>query len=32
MDWTARIRSALTSTRPPDDDVVEELALHARAM
>jgi putative ABC transport system permease protein len=32
MDWTAPIRSALTSTRLPDDDVVEELAQHARAM
>ena len=32
-DWSQRIRSALTgANRLPDDDVVEELAQHARAM
>jgi putative ABC transport system permease protein len=33
MDWNARIRAALTtSSGVPDEDVVEELAQHARAM
>jgi hypothetical protein len=33
MDWNARIRAALTAAGVlPDDDVVEELAQHARAM
>ncbi len=33
MDWKSRIAAALThSERAPDDDVVEELAQHARAM
>ena len=33
MDWHAGIRAALTtSRRPPDDDVVDELAEHARAL
>ena len=33
MDWTARIRTAFAaSPHVPDDDVVEELAQHARAM
>jgi putative ABC transport system permease protein len=32
MDWTARIRSALTVAGQPDDEgVIEELAQHARA-
>ena len=33
MDWTTRVRSAFMSTsHTPDDDVIEELAQHARAM
>ena len=33
MNWTQRIRQALaTSTDGPDDEVIEELAQHARAM
>ena len=33
MDWNRRIRAALqTPTYSPDEDVVEELAQHARAM
>ncbi len=33
MDWTSRIRSALAAVEPgPDDDVIEELTQHARAM
>lgn len=33
MDWTARIRTAFAaSPHVPDDDVMEELAQHARAM
>src|SRR6266542_1892395 len=33
MDWTARIRAAFAaSPLVPDDDVVEELAQHARAL
>ena len=33
MDWKARIRSAFAAAPPvPDDDVLEELAQHARAM
>jgi putative ABC transport system permease protein len=33
MDWHARIRGALTSAGArPDDDVIEELAQHARAV
>lgn len=32
-NWTSQIRAALASTpHPPDDDVIEELAQHARAM
>lgn len=33
MDWNARIRAALTTpAATPDEDVIEELAQHARAM
>jgi predicted permease len=33
MDWKSRIRTAFTaSAHLPDDDVLEELAQHARAM
>jgi predicted permease len=33
MDWTSRVREAFAeSAHVPDDDVVEELAQHARAM
>jgi putative ABC transport system permease protein len=33
MDWTARIRAAFAaSPHVPDDDVMEELAQHARAL
>jgi putative ABC transport system permease protein len=33
MEWKARIRAALETTgRAPDEDVIEELAQHARAM
>jgi macrolide transport system ATP-binding/permease protein len=33
MDWKARVRSAFAgAAHVPDDDVVEELAQHARAM
>ena len=33
MNWTARVRRALEQAAPvPDDDVIEELAQHARAM
>ncbi len=33
MDWTARIRAAFASSpHVPDDDVMEELAQHARAL
>jgi predicted permease len=33
MDWTHRIRTAFASaSHLPDDDVIEELAQHARAM
>ena len=33
MDWTSRIRAAFAaSAHVPDDDVMEELAQHARAM
>jgi len=33
MDWKSRIRAAfVTSTEVPEDDVIEELAQHARAM
>ena len=33
MDWTTRIRSAFSgSARVPDDDVIEELAQHARLL
>jgi predicted permease len=32
MDWLARVRAAFADTpRVPDDDVIEELTLHARA-
>ena len=33
MNWDARIRTALAHAgQPPADDVIEELAQHARAM
>jgi hypothetical protein len=33
MDWKSRVRSTFAATaRVPDDDVIEELAHHARAM
>ena len=33
MDWNARVRASFTgATAVPDDDVVEELAQHARAV
>jgi len=33
MDWTARLRDALNAPRRPiEDDVIEELAQHARAL
>jgi putative ABC transport system permease protein len=33
MDWTARVRGALAETTPAvDDDVIEELAQHVRAV
>ena len=33
MDWKSRVRTAFaTSAHVPDDDVLEELAQHARAM
>jgi putative ABC transport system permease protein len=33
MNWTARVRRALEQAAPvPEDDVIEELAQHARAM
>ncbi len=33
MDWKSQIRAALASTpHPPDEDVLEELAQHARAV
>jgi hypothetical protein len=33
MDWNTRIRATLdASGHVPDDDMVEELAQHARAM
>ena len=33
MDWKSRVRSTFAASAPiPDDDVVEELAQHARAM
>ena len=33
MDWKSRVRAALATSSPiPDDDVLEELAQHARSM
>jgi putative ABC transport system permease protein len=33
MNWTTRVRDAFSNTPPvPEDDVIEELAQHARAM
>lgn len=32
MNWNARVRKAFTGVPIPDDDVVEELAQHARAV
>lgn len=33
MDWKSRVRSTFgASAQIPDDDVIEELAQHARAM
>jgi putative ABC transport system permease protein len=33
MDWTIRVRAQLRSaSHPPEDDVIEELAQHAREM
>src|SRR5688500_2312431 len=33
MDWTNRVRAAfIGASHTPDDDVVDELAQHARAM
>ena len=32
MDWKSRVRTAFQATHLPEDDVLEELAQHARAL